>query len=121
MQYLEFTKSKKLLNIDNNAKTVKGQKYGYPIIDPVKYKFPYPAPTNKGRVFTKEVRGTRFSPVRSLNKRGGAVYQNDLGYRAVQTSSRAGVRVYSKLCKRIGPVFGSVEKAEDHLRKLGLR
>ena len=49
----------------------KGQKYGYPIIDPVKYKFPYPAPTNKGRVFTKEVRGTRFSPVRSLNKRGG--------------------------------------------------
>ena len=99
----------------------KGQKYGYPIIDPVKYKFPYPAPTNKGRVFTKEVRGTRFSPVRSLNKRGGAVYQNDLGYRAVQTSSRAGVRVYSKLGKRIGPVFGSVEKAEDHLRKLGLR
>lgn len=99
----------------------KGQKYGYPIIDPVKYKFPYPAPTNKGRVFTKEVRGTRFSPVRSLNKRGGAVYQNDLGYKAVQTSSRAGVRVYSKLGKRIGPVFGSVEKAEDHLRKLGLR
>ena len=29
MQYLEFTKSKKLLNIDKNAKTVKGQKYGY--------------------------------------------------------------------------------------------
>ena len=27
--YLEFTKSKKLLNIDNNAKTVKGQKKGY--------------------------------------------------------------------------------------------
>ena len=27
--YLEFTKSKKLLNIDNNAKTVKGQKDGY--------------------------------------------------------------------------------------------
>ena len=26
---LEFVKSKKLLNIDNNAKTVKGQKYGY--------------------------------------------------------------------------------------------
>jgi len=26
---IEFTKSKKLLNIDNNAKTVKGQKYGY--------------------------------------------------------------------------------------------
>ena len=26
---LEFKKSKKLLNIDNNAKTVKGQKYGY--------------------------------------------------------------------------------------------
>ena len=29
MQYLEFTKAKKLLNIDKNAKTVKGQKYGY--------------------------------------------------------------------------------------------
>jgi hypothetical protein len=27
--YLPFTKSKKLLNIDNNAKTVKGQKFGY--------------------------------------------------------------------------------------------
>ena len=27
--YLPFTKSKKLLNIDKNAKTVKGQKYGY--------------------------------------------------------------------------------------------
>jgi hypothetical protein len=27
--YLEFIKSKKLLNIDNNAKTVKGQKKGY--------------------------------------------------------------------------------------------
>ena len=26
---LEFKKSKKLLNIDNNAKTIKGQKYGY--------------------------------------------------------------------------------------------
>ena len=26
---LPFTKSKKLLNIDNNAKTIKGQKYGY--------------------------------------------------------------------------------------------
>jgi hypothetical protein len=29
MTYLNFTKSKKLLNIDNNAKTVKGQKKGY--------------------------------------------------------------------------------------------
>ena len=29
MKQLEFIKSKKLLNIDNNAKTVKGQKYGY--------------------------------------------------------------------------------------------
>ena len=26
---LDFIKSKKLLNIDNNAKTVKGQKYGF--------------------------------------------------------------------------------------------
>ena len=29
MKYLQFTKAKKLLNIDNNAKTVKGQKDGY--------------------------------------------------------------------------------------------
>ena len=29
MRILPYTKSKKLLNIDNNAKTVKGQKYGY--------------------------------------------------------------------------------------------
>jgi len=29
MTYLNFTKSKKLLNIDNNAKTIKGQKKGY--------------------------------------------------------------------------------------------
>ena len=29
MKHLEFIKSKKLLNIDNNAKTIKGQKYGY--------------------------------------------------------------------------------------------
>ena len=29
VKQLEFTKSKKLLNIDNNAKTIKGQKYGY--------------------------------------------------------------------------------------------
>lgn len=29
MTYLEFTKAKKLLNIDNNAKTVKGQNKGY--------------------------------------------------------------------------------------------
>ena len=29
MKQLEFTKSKKLLNIDKNAKTIKGQAYGY--------------------------------------------------------------------------------------------
>ena len=29
MKQLEFIKSKKLLNIDKNAKTIKGQKYGY--------------------------------------------------------------------------------------------
>ena len=29
MTYLNFSKSKKLLNIDNNAKTIKGQKKGY--------------------------------------------------------------------------------------------
>ena len=27
--YLEFKKSPKILNIDNNAKTVKGQNFGY--------------------------------------------------------------------------------------------
>ena len=29
MKKLEFIKSQKLLNVDSNAKTVKGQKYGY--------------------------------------------------------------------------------------------
>jgi len=61
----------------------------------------------------------RFSPQRELNKRGGAIYTNERGDRAVQTSSRAGVRVYSTQGKRIGPVFRSIEKAERHLAKMG--
>ena len=62
--------------------------------------------------------GPRFSPVRRLNNRGGAIFENPLGFRAVQTSSRAGVRVYSDKGRRIGPVFNSVEKAQDHLERL---
>jgi len=58
----------------------------------------------------------RFSPARTLNKRGGAIYTTEQGHRAVQTSSRAGVRVYDKNGKRIGPVFQSVEKAERYLQ-----
>jgi hypothetical protein len=58
----------------------------------------------------------RFSPARTLNKRGGAIYTTEQGHRAVQTSSRAGVRVYDKNGKRVGPVFQSVEKAERYLQ-----
>ena len=57
----------------------------------------------------------RFSPQRSLNNRGGAIYTTAEGHRAVQTSSRAGVRVYGPTGRRIGPVFQSVEAAERHL------
>jgi len=60
----------------------------------------------------------RFSPARQLNNRGGAIYLDGYGFRAVQTSSRAGVRVYSDKGRRVGPVFSSVEKAQDHLEKL---
>jgi hypothetical protein len=59
----------------------------------------------------------RFSPQRSLNNRGGAVYTTAEGHRAVQTSSRAGVRVYGPTGRRIGPVFGSVEEAERFLSR----
>jgi hypothetical protein len=61
--------------------------------------------------------GAKFSPARSLNNRGGAVYNTPEGHRAVQTSSRAGVRVYGPTGRRIGPVFGSVEAAERYLSK----
>jgi len=59
----------------------------------------------------------RFSPSRTLNNRGGAVYTSPTGHRAVQTSSRAGVRVYDSAGKRVGPVFQSVEKAEKYIAK----
>jgi len=59
----------------------------------------------------------KFSPQRSLNNRGGAVYTTAEGHRAVQTSSRAGVRVYGPTGRRIGPVFGSVEEAERFLNR----
>ena len=67
----------------------------------------------------------RYSPevklnkTRDLNKRGGAIYTNERGDRVVQTSLRAGIRIYSKQGKRIGPVFKSIEKAERHLAKMG--
>lgn len=67
----------------------------------------------------------RYSPevklnkTRDLNKRGGAIYTNERGDRAVQTSLRAGIRIYSTQGKRIGPVFQSIEKAERHLAKMG--
>nr|BAR14723.1 hypothetical protein [uncultured Mediterranean phage uvMED] len=67
----------------------------------------------------------RYSPevklnkTRDLNKRGGAIYTNERGDRAVQTSLRAGIRIYSTQGKRIGPVFKSIEKAERHLAKMG--
>ena len=61
----------------------------------------------------------KFSPTRKLNDRGGAVYSNDEGHRAVQTSSRSGVRVYGPGGRRIGAVFGTIEKAERHLAELG--
>ena len=61
--------------------------------------------------------GAKFSPARSLNNRGGAVYNTPEGHRAVQTSSRAGVRVYGPTGRRIGPVFGSVEAAERYLSR----
>jgi len=59
----------------------------------------------------------RFSPARTLNNRGGAIYTTEQGHKAIQTSSRAGVRVYDSAGTRIGPVFASVEKAERHLNK----
>ena len=95
-------------------------KYGYPMLDPVKYKEPYSVDSvrdrPKGHVITKDMPGPRFSPARTLNKRGGAIYTTEQGHRAVQTSSRAGVRVYDNNGKRIGPVFQSVEKAERYLQ-----
>jgi hypothetical protein len=95
-------------------------KYGYPMLDPVKYKEPYSVDSvrdrPKGHVITKDMPGPRFSPARTLNKRGGAIYTTEQGHRAVQTSSRAGVRMYDKNGKRVGPVFQSVEKAERYLQ-----
>jgi hypothetical protein len=67
--------------------------------------------------FNSQSDDIRFSPARSLNNRGGAVYNTPEGHRAVQTSSRAGVRVYGPTGRRIGPVFGSVEAAERYLSK----
>jgi hypothetical protein len=60
---------------------------------------------------------TELTQSRSLNDRGGAIYTNERGDRAIQLSSRSGVRVYSDRGKRIGPVFSSVEKAQDYLRR----
>ena len=71
--------------------------------------------TEKQMEIRKEA--NRFSPQRSLNNRGGAVYTTAEGHRAVQTSSRAGVRVYGPTGRRVGPVFGSIEEAERFLNR----
>jgi hypothetical protein len=60
---------------------------------------------------------TELTQSRSLNDRGGAIYTNERGDRAIQLSRRSGVRVYSDRGKRIGPVFSSVEKAQDFLSR----
>ena len=50
-------------------------------------------------------------------RRGGTIYTNERGDRAIKLSGRSGVRVYSDRGKRIGPVFSSVEKAQDFLSR----
>ena len=55
----------------------------------------------------------RFMPIYALKTRGGTIYANERGDRAIQLSSRSGVRVYPDRGKRIGPVFSSVEKASN--------
>ena len=62
-------------------------------------------------------RTTQLTKQKSLNNRGGAIHTNMRGDKAIQTSSRSGVRVYSDRGKRIGPVFTSVEKAQDYLNR----
>jgi len=93
-------------------------------LDPRTYEKPvtqkYGSSIGKARVQemkTAREEANKFSPQRSLNNRGGAVYTTAEGHRAVQTSSRAGVRVYGPTGRRIGPVFGSVEEAERFLNK----
>jgi hypothetical protein len=58
---------------------------------------------------------TRFSPSRTLNNRGGAIYMSPSGFRAIQVDSRSGVRMWDPSGKRVGPVFTSIEKAERFL------
>jgi hypothetical protein len=89
-------------------------------LDPRKQKGELKLKSEYGKAKTEEqmeIRkaANRFSPQRSLNNRGGAIYTTPEGHRAVQTSSRAGVRVYGPTGRRIGPVFQSVEAAERHL------
>jgi len=89
-------------------------------LDPRSYKSPVKLRSDYGVARTKQQEqirseANRFSPQRSLNNRGGAIYTTPEGHRAVQTSSRAGVRVYGPTGRRIGPVFQSVEAAERHL------
>jgi len=91
-------------------------------LDPRKQKGNIKLKSEYGKGRTKkqmEIRSeaNKFSPQRSLNNRGGAVYTTAEGHRAVQTSSRAGVRVYGPTGRRIGPVFGSVEEAERFLNR----
>ena len=102
-----------------------GNPYEVIVFDPAQIKSADPATYNKNgnliplsERFKETTTDIRFSPQRELNNRGGAVYTNERGDRAVQTSSRAGVRVYESGGKRIGPVFASIEKAERHLAKM---
>lgn len=72
----------------------------------------------KGPILDKLESGdVRFTPATQLKAPGGAVYESPTGHRAVQTSGRAKVRVYDPAGRRIGPLFSSVEKAQDWVRK----
>gem|GEM_PF-7013900 len=59
----------------------------------------------------------RFRSILCPQPRGRIIYTNERGDRAIQLFSRSGVRVYSDRGKRIGPVFSSVEKAQDYLSR----
>ena len=53
----------------------------------------------------------------SSDSRGGIIYTNERGDRAIKLSSSPRVRVYSERDKRIGPVFGWGEKAQDFVNR----
>ena len=61
--------------------------------------------------------GAKASKTRSRRVIALPEGHKERGDRAIQLSSRSGVRVYSDRGKRIGPVFSSVEKAQDFLNR----